>query len=54
MLHYSTLNDAIEAIPADSITEEDIQGLYASGANAGIVDKLVETYSAAQKAKGTY
>ncbi|MFC0560574.1 YhgE/Pip domain-containing protein [Halalkalibacter alkalisediminis] len=51
---YSSLDDAMEAIPSYSITEEDIHGLYASGANASVVDKLVETYSAAQVAKGTY
>lgn len=51
---YSSLNDAMMAIPNYEITEEEIQGLYMSGANSDVVDQLVETYTAARIAKGTY
>ncbi|WNF38328.1 YhgE/Pip domain-containing protein [Bacillaceae bacterium IKA-2] len=51
---YSSLNDAMMAIPDYEITKEEIEGLYLSGANNDVVDQLVETYTAARTAKGTY
>ena len=51
---YSTLDGAMMAIPEDSITEEEIQSLYESGADPAVLERLVKTYSAAQVAKGTY
>ncbi|WP_416151664.1 YhgE/Pip domain-containing protein [Salipaludibacillus sp. HK11] len=51
---YSTLNDEMVAIPDYEITEEEIEGLYMSGADSDVVDQLVETYAAARTAKGTY
>jgi len=51
---YDALDTAMTAIPSYDISEEDVQALYESGANQEVVGKLVETYSAAQVAKGTY
>lgn len=51
---YSALNSSMEAIPDYVITEEQIQQLYNSGANQTVVNQLIETYSAARTAKGTY
>ncbi|MFV8827503.1 YhgE/Pip domain-containing protein [Alkalihalobacterium sp. APHAB7] len=51
---YSTLGEAMNKIPDYSISEEEILALYASGADSATIDKLVETYSAALTAKGTY
>ncbi|WP_068675497.1 hypothetical protein [Oceanobacillus sp. Castelsardo] len=51
---YGALDQAMEAIPAYEISEKEFQDLYASGAVHEVLDKLKETYSAAQTAKGTY
>ena len=51
---FSALNDAINKIPTATVSEEDIQQLYASGANQETIARLVEVYAAAQTAKGTY
>ncbi|MFC4024402.1 YhgE/Pip domain-containing protein [Oceanobacillus longus] len=51
---YSTLNDAMTAIPTYNISDADIQALYETSENADVVDQLVETYSAARIAKETY
>lgn len=51
---YTALNEAIRAIPATQVTEAEIAALYESGADAAVVDKLVASYSAAQKVRGTY
>lgn len=51
---YAALDGAIKEIPADGITEEQIAGLYESGADPAVVDKLAASYAAAQKVKGTY
>ncbi len=51
---YSTLDHAMEAIPEYAISEEEIHILYMSGADHNILDQLIETYSAAHIAKGTY
>lgn len=51
---YSTLDEVMVAIPDYEITEEEIEGLYMSGADSDVVDQLVETYAKARTAKGTY
>nr|WP_217588284.1 YhgE/Pip domain-containing protein [Lentibacillus saliphilus] len=51
---YTTLDEAITGIPDYSISEEDIEALYASGADQTVVDQLVATYEAAQRVKQTY
>lgn len=51
---YNALDAAIEDIPSYDITEKDIQALDDSGADKEVVKKLVDTYTAAQTAKGTY
>ncbi|PAV29626.1 hypothetical protein CIL05_09630 [Virgibacillus profundi] len=50
---YGALDSAITAIPAD-VTNEEIQALKNSDADQEVVGKLLETYTAAQAAKGTY
>lgn len=56
--HYNlaigTLNSAMEAIPEYSISEEDRTKLYSSNADKKVIEQLLETYAASQKAKGTY
>jgi putative membrane protein len=51
---YSTLDHAMEAIPEYEISEDEIGQLYGSGADQTVIDQLLETYSAARTAKGTY
>ncbi|HLR51982.1 MAG TPA: YhgE/Pip domain-containing protein [Candidatus Avamphibacillus sp.] len=51
---YGTLDEAIAGIPNYNISEEQIGALYASGADSEVIDKLVETYAAAQTVKQTY
>ncbi|MBA4601751.1 YhgE/Pip domain-containing protein [Thermoactinomyces mirandus] len=51
---YSALNKAMKGIPDYKISEEEIRQLYKSGADHAVLDQLVETYSAARVAKGTY
>jgi putative membrane protein len=51
---YGALNKSMVAIPDYVISEEQIKQLYASGADKTILDQLIETYSAARTAKGTY
>jgi len=51
---YSVLDGVMTEIPEYDITEEEIQGLYMSGADSEVLDKLVETYTTARTAKGTY
>ncbi|MBB6451650.1 X-X-X-Leu-X-X-Gly heptad repeat protein [Salirhabdus euzebyi] len=51
---YSTLNEAMEAIPAYEISDEEIQQLQDSDADQAVIGKLLETYTTAQTAKGTY
>ncbi|SES12319.1 hypothetical protein [Salipaludibacillus aurantiacus] len=51
---FGSLDGAMQGIPGYDISEEDIEQLYASGANQETIDQLVETYTAAQTAKGTY
>ncbi|WP_306453951.1 YhgE/Pip domain-containing protein [Bacillus sp. FJAT-45350] len=54
LVAYNTLQEAIIAIPDYQITETEIQELYMSGTNSAVIDRLVQTYSAAQTAKGTF
>jgi X-X-X-Leu-X-X-Gly heptad repeat protein len=51
---YGALDGAIKEIPAQQLSEEEIAALYKSGANPETIDKLVASYSAAQKVMGTY
>lgn len=51
---YNMLNQAMQNIPEHEISEGDIQQLYSSGADSALLDQLLETYSAAREAKGTY
>lgn len=51
---YGAMDGAIKEIPAQQLSEEEVAELYASGADPETVDKLVASYSAAQKVKGTY
>ncbi|WP_257009799.1 YhgE/Pip domain-containing protein [Evansella halocellulosilytica] len=51
---YSALDDAMNGIPASSITEEDMQQLYSAEVDDEVIDHLIEVYVAAQTAKGTY
>ncbi|MEC3885564.1 YhgE/Pip domain-containing protein [Halobacillus sp. HZG1] len=51
---HQALSQSIEAIPGYQISEQEIQALRESGADPEVVNKLVETYQAAQTAKGTY
>lgn len=54
VLAYGLLDEAILAIPDHQITEEQIAALYGSGADSEVIGQLVDTYVAAQTAKGTY
>lgn len=51
---YNQLDRVMLQIPEGSISEEQIQALYESDADAQVVDQLVKTYIAAQTAKKTY
>ncbi|MFE8700731.1 WXG100 family type VII secretion target [Cytobacillus sp. FJAT-54145] len=51
---YQALDGAIKEIPAQQLTEEEITGLYASGADSNVLDKLIASNTAAQKVRGTY
>ncbi|MET3683276.1 X-X-X-Leu-X-X-Gly heptad repeat protein [Alkalibacillus flavidus] len=51
---YGALDDAIKRIPDSQLSEEELQGLYQSGADQDVVDTLVSTYEAAQATKQTY
>jgi len=51
---YNELNKAMEAIPEYEITEEETRQLYSSGADQEVLNHLLETYTAARTAKGTY
>ncbi|WP_162880659.1 YhgE/Pip domain-containing protein [Paraliobacillus sediminis] len=51
---YSSLDEAMLAIPDYKLTDEEIADLNASDANSEVVKKLLETYQATRNAKGTY
>ncbi|MFT9596805.1 YhgE/Pip domain-containing protein [Mesobacillus sp.] len=53
-LAYGALDGAIKGIPAHQISEEEIKALNSSGADANVINKLVESYAAAQKVQATY
>ncbi|WP_230500224.1 YhgE/Pip domain-containing protein [Sutcliffiella rhizosphaerae] len=53
-LAYGALDGAIKEIPANQLSEKEIAALYQSGADSESLDKLVASYAAAQKVKGTY
>ncbi|MDQ0233464.1 YhgE/Pip domain-containing protein [Metabacillus malikii] len=50
----NALDKAMKAIPEYEISEEELTGLYQSGADKAVLDKLTATYKAALTAKGTY
>ncbi|WP_306807391.1 YhgE/Pip domain-containing protein [Halalkalibacter krulwichiae] len=50
----TTLDEAMRNIPEYNVSENEINDLYSSGADPAVLDQLVETYSAARVAKGTY
>lgn len=54
MQAYHALDDAMTAIPAYELSEEEIAALYASDADSETVNQLVEVYTAALTAKGTF
>ncbi|WP_223703562.1 YhgE/Pip domain-containing protein [Sutcliffiella deserti] len=51
---YNALDGAINEIPGHQLSEEEINALYESGADSEVLDKLVASYTASQKVKGTY
>ncbi|WP_019153490.1 hypothetical protein [Robertmurraya massiliosenegalensis] len=51
---YQALDGAMNAIPAPEISETQIQELYGSNADPNVLNQLIDTYSAALQAKGTY
>ncbi len=54
LIAYQTFDGAMNAIPNHHLSQEEIDLLYASAADTGVLDKLIETYTAARTAKGTY
>ncbi|MDQ0207370.1 YhgE/Pip domain-containing protein [Alkalicoccobacillus murimartini] len=51
---YETLKEAMDEIPEHEISEEEIQQLYVNNPESEAVEKLIETYAAASKAKATF
>lgn len=51
---YTALASAIEAIPAASVTEEDIGALMAANPDSASLQSLIANYQAAQTVKGTW
>lgn len=51
---YGALKEAINEIPDHDISEEEIEQLYMDNPESEAIQQLVETYAAAQKAKGTF
>ena len=51
---YTALVSAIEAIPAASVTEEDIGALMAANPDSAALQSLIANYQAAQTVKGTW
>jgi len=53
---YDALDSAISQIPAPSITEEQLAGLYAATdpSQYGVLEQLQKNYAAAQTVRGTY
>ncbi|WP_062047716.1 hypothetical protein [Bacillus sp. JCM 19034] len=50
----SVLDEVITDIPAHQISDQDINSLYASGADIDIINQLIESYTASLTVKGTY
>ena len=48
------LDEAVQAIPEDALSEEDIQALYMTTEDHKTLDSLVDQYAAAQRVKQTY
>ncbi|TSB47393.1 YhgE/Pip domain-containing protein [Alkalicoccobacillus porphyridii] len=51
---YGALKESIDDIPSHEISEDDIQQLYMDNPESETVQQLVDTYVAAQTAKGTF
>lgn len=51
---HQALDEAINSIPADPVSEADIQALYDSGADPEVIDRLVQHYQAARATRETY
>lgn len=51
---YNSLNEAMEGIPNHEISQAQIEQLKQSGADPDVVAQLLETYTAAQNAKGVF
>ena len=51
---YTALNEAIASIPAEIVSQEDIQRLYMENPDNPAVNSLVNAYTAAMTVKGTY
>ncbi|WP_240733097.1 YhgE/Pip domain-containing protein [Jeotgalibacillus sp. S-D1] len=51
---HQTLDETIKSIPAEPVSEADIQALYDSGADQEVVDRLVQHYEAARATRETY
>ncbi|MDX8045850.1 YhgE/Pip domain-containing protein [Gracilibacillus sp. S3-1-1] len=51
---YQALDQAIDNVPEASVSENEIAELYQSGADQEVLDKLVQSYEAAQVVKATY
>ncbi|MFB4213746.1 YhgE/Pip domain-containing protein [Shouchella sp. JSM 1781072] len=51
---YLALEEAVDAIPEATLSEEDIANLYATTEDTETLDALVSSYTAAQTVKGTF
>lgn len=51
---YTALRNAINHIPASTVTDAEIQQLYSSGANQDTINHLMDVYTAAQTTKATF
>ncbi|GIN72434.1 hypothetical protein J14TS2_29090 [Bacillus sp. J14TS2] len=51
---YSSLAEALNAVPNGNITEDQIEELLKSDVDQEVVNQLLESYESAQRAKGTY
>lgn len=51
---FQALDGAMENIPTVHLSEEDVRNLYASNADQKVISNLIDVYTKAQIAKGTY
>ncbi|MDQ0254764.1 X-X-X-Leu-X-X-Gly heptad repeat protein [Evansella vedderi] len=51
---FNELDQAMKEIPNNSISDEEIERLYESGVDREVMDRLVETYTASQRAINAY